>query len=279
MERSCSKHRQRRQRSESRCRHQQKSHNHRGNSDSATRNYYAGGVDIHRSSTHRRQPVSYEESRNRKSSNPYHNHNHNCCHKHRHDNPYRHECDTSDSETSNYTSSSSSYERMNGYDDGHGHCRKRHNRRSSPPRTGRNSRSSSDSDFTPMNYGTPGCAGCQQQQQWAQCYAPPMGGGQAPPPAQGGWKQISAQPYCQPPGGQAPPQPQPQNKPPPQELEELRKSVFKGIKEFSKSLRNQQWFGDMDYLRSSRNVKHGHKGDTLEKHQCESKRKDWVPIY
>ncbi|VDO05769.1 unnamed protein product [Rodentolepis nana] len=281
MERSCSKHHQRCQRTDSRYRHQQKSHNCRGNSDNVARNYYPVGVDHRRSSMHRRQPVGYEESRHRKPTNHYHNTNHNCHHKQYYDSPYRYRRDTSSGDTSSYTSTSSSesYERMPRYSGGGGHY-KRRGRRTPSPVTGRSSRrSSDDSNFTPLNYGTPGCPGCQQQQQWAQGYAPPMGGGQAPPPAQGGWKQVPAQPYGQPaPAGQQPPQ-QPQNKPPPPELEELRKNVFKGIKEFSKSLRNQQWLGDIDYLRRSRNVKHGHKPETLEKHRQESNRRDWVPIY
>ncbi|KAL5107164.1 hypothetical protein TcWFU_010011 [Taenia crassiceps] len=158
-------------------------------------------------------------------------------------------------------------------------------------RTGRNSRRSSrgskrsKSLFTPMNYGNSGCQGCQHA--WGDAYdsgpyqhpsrmqqkyqpMPP------PPQAQGQFQPLPDQ-QQQPQQQQQ--QQQPQQKPPPPELEELRKNVFKGIKEFSKSLKKQQWYGDMDYVRSTRKVKHGHKDESLEDHRKQSKRRDWIQHY
>lgn len=133
-----------------------------------------------------------------------------------------------------------------------------------------------------MNYGNAGCQGCQQA--WGDAYDSgpyqqpsrmqqryqPM-----PPPQQGQGQFQPLQEQQQ----QQQQQQQPQQKPPPPELEELRKNVFKGIKEFSKSLKKQQWYGDMDYVRSTRKVKHGHKDESLEDHRKQSRRRDWIQHY
>ncbi|VDM32114.1 unnamed protein product [Hydatigera taeniaeformis] len=104
----------------------------------------------------------------------------------------------------------------------------------------------------------------QMQQRYQQMPPPQQGQGQYQPPQE---QQQQQQ------------QPPPQQKPPPPELEELRKNVFKGIKEFSKSLKKQQWCGDMDYVRSTRKVKHGHKDESLEDHRKQSRRRDWIQHY
>ncbi|KAH9278471.1 hypothetical protein ECG_09281 [Echinococcus granulosus] len=129
------------------------------------------------------------------------------------------------------------------------------------PRAQRNGRSSrrssrgskrSKSLFTPMNYGHPGCQDCQQA--WGDAYD--AGPYQHPSRVQQKYQPLpppqQGQGQGQPPPEQQQQQQQAQQKPPPPELEELRKNVFKGIKEFSRSLRKQQWYGDMDYVRGTR---------------------------
>lgn len=279
MAHTCSRHRdqqlqrghKRNHQSDSRCQH--KDHHRGGYHESLTRNHHSGNQekrDAQRSSLHRSHSVRSGVRHERKQDN----HRHHSSQGHRnHDSSHcryrpRQETsstdETSTDETSSHISTDSDrFRKSDGRNQGRsGRSSKRNSKRAQQNQM---------SDFTPLNYGTPGCRGCQQQQAWAQGCVLPAGGPQQPPP-QGGW-------YQGPPQQQSQYQQQPQNKPPPPELEELRKNVFKGIKEFSKSLRKQQWLGEMDYIRSSRKVKHGHKPETMEEHRKGSRRRDWERVF
>ena len=265
--------------SESRCRRNHQ-HQQMARHESMNRNYahqHRNHGDMCRSRVQRRPSMGYTDNRERHSS---HQHHHQRCRHyqdHQEHGHGRHRRDDSD-----YDSDGGCQNHLPRIDGGY--TSRKSTRRSS-------SRSKrSKSQIAPMNYGVPGCQGChspgilQPMQQPGPQMQPMMQ--QAPQPTQGQWQMMPQQQMpgqgmvpCQPQGDLQQQQQQQAQKPPPPELEAMRKNVFKGIKEFSKSLRKQQWLGDVDYVRSSRKVNHGHKPESLEKHRKKSKRRDWAQQY
>lgn len=238
------------QRRESHSPHQ-KNHTQRRKTESLTRNYYSGSGDHSFHSTkHHRQSLCNNEDRNQKYNSPQH---------HQSYSRQRYGLDTDEWETFSYSSSSSrssSCKRIPRLESKH---ERRHSSRS-PQRT-----SQSNLIFTP------GCRGCQQQQAFIRRFCPPEEGYQDITTSYKMMKQTS-NPQHQKRQQNSESQQKQENLLQTAEFAELKKSVYNIINGFTRSLRNHEWYSDLDNFKTCENGKDGCKG----KHQKES---DWIQIY
>nr|CDS25496.1 hypothetical protein HmN_000593300 [Hymenolepis microstoma] len=224
-----------------------KQHIQKSKTKSSTRTYYPGSEDYpYQSPEHQHQILRHNDDHKNKPSGRQHQQSHNC--RHYTDSSYRYGFDSDEWESSSYSSTNSTdtfYERIPRYD-------RKHERRSS--------RRSSRGTLQSNSIFTPGCRGCQQQ-----ALTPKVC------PHMEGQRKMSVSNHHEQRHHHQQQNPESQqtneNILQTKEFGELKKAVYNIINGFTRSLRNHEWYNDLDNFGTTKNGKH------------RNRESDWVQIY